>query len=351
MMTQSDSPISIHPAYLPRVLPWLLRNVLQSRRSVVNCNAEHLHALSQHEVASWQQLISKSNLASLFRTTGWLKVYESEKSFASSLTSQQLLDQRGTPYDLLNAAEIGDLEPNLDPIFKHGLYQQDCMSVSKLERLVKGFGRHMLDSGGASRPFAVDQIVVTDDGINLKGLGGNLSADKIVIAAGVWSRSLASQLDDNIPLNTELGYHLMMPRGNQNLLSRPVLNEDSSFVLCRIKTGLRMTAQVKLAGLDIAPNFNKIRSLVPAAKRMLPKLDTQKQSEWMGFRPSLPDSLPALGFSSKTDNVLYAFGHQHLGMTLAAITSQVIAVLVANRKHRSTWPRIARLDLSHSERL
>jgi D-amino-acid dehydrogenase len=98
-----------------------------------------------------------------------------------------------------------------------------------------------------------------------------------------------------------------------------------------METGLRMTAQVELAGLDIAPNFNKIRSLLPAAQRMLPNLDIREESAWMGFRPSLPDSLPVLGFSGKSDNVLYGFGHQHLGMTLAAISAQIITDLVVGR--------------------
>ena len=93
-----------------------------------------------------------------------------------------------------------------------------------------------------------------------------------------------------------------------------------------------MTAQVEFAGLDIAPDYNKIRSLLPHAKRMLPGINIKEESTWMGFRPSLPDSLPVLGFSSKSNNVLYAFGHQHLGMTLAAISGQIIADLIANRE-------------------
>ncbi|MFT6408351.1 MAG: D-amino-acid dehydrogenase [Arenicella sp.] len=332
MMTQSASPFSIHPAYLHRALPWLLRFVWQSRTSAVNHNAQYLHALSQHAVASWQQLVGTSDLSSLFRATGWLKVYESEKTFANSKKSRELLDKLGTPYELLNAAQIRDLEPNLAPIFARGLYQQDSLSISNPERLVRGLIDQLLERGGVYKQFSVDQIKVTDHGIQLNGLSGMLNADKIVIAAGAWSRPLASQLGDHIPLDTERGYHLMLPQSNQGLLSRPVLNEESSFVLCPMETGLRITAQVEFAGLDIAPNYNKIRSLLPAAQRMLPKLDIQQDSEWMGFRPSLPDSLPVLGFSSQSNNAIYAFGHQHLGMTLAAISAQVITDLVANRE-------------------
>ena len=332
MLVQSASPVSIHPAYSHKLAPWLLRFLLQSRPSAVNNNALYLHALSQHAVASWRQLIKRSELSSLFRDTGWLKVYESPKTFAGTSNSRELLDKLGTPYELLNAAQIRDLEPGLAPIFKHGFYQQDSLSITNPGRLVKGMVKQFVDSGGVYKQFTVNQITLRGNGIALTGQGENLLAGKVVIAAGAWSRSLASQLGDNIPLETERGYHLMLAQSTHSLLSRPVVNGENSFVLSPMETGLRMTAQVEFAGLNIAPDFSKIRNLLPLAQRMLPDLDIREESAWMGFRPSLPDSLPVLGFSSKSNNVLYAFGHQHLGMTLAAITGQIIADLVAGRE-------------------
>ena len=332
MLLQSESPVSIHPAYAHKIAPWLVRFLLQSRASAVNKNALHLHALSQYAVASWQQLIKRSELSSLFRATGWLKVYESPKTFAGTWSSRELLDKLGTPYELLNAAQIRDLEPALAPIFKHGLYQNDSLSITNPARLVKDMVKQFVDSGGVYKRFAVNQISVRDNGIQLTGEGENLRVDKIVIAAGAWSRSLASQLGDNIPLDTQRGYHLMLGQSNCSLLSRPVLNEENHFVLTPMETGMRMTAQIEFAGLKIAPDYRNIRNLLPRAKRMLPDLDIREESAWMGFRPSLPDSLPVLGFSSRSNNVLYAFGHQHLGMTLAAITGQIIADLVAGRE-------------------
>lgn len=332
MLAQAKSAVSIHPAYLHKLAPWMFRFLLQSRSSAVTKNAHHLHALSQHAVASWQQLIKRGELWSLFRSSGWLKVYESSTTLASAAKSRELMDQLGVPYELLNAAQIRDLEPALAPIFKHGFYQQDSLSISNPERLVNGMVKQFVESGGVYKQFAVSQITVRDSSIELMSLAEKLSADKVIIAAGAWSRSLARQMGDNIPLDTERGYHLMLGDSAQSLLSRPVLNEENSFVLSPMQSGLRITAQVEFAGINIKPNFNKIRSLLPLAKRMLPDLDTREQSAWMGFRPSLPDSLPVLGFSTQSNNVLYAFGHQHLGMTLAAISGQIIADLVAGRK-------------------
>ena len=332
MMTQPDSPISIRPAYLHRILPWLFRFILQSRTSAVKQNATNLHALSRHAVASWQNLIEQTELASVFRSTGWLKVYESKRSFAGTWADRDLLDKLGTPYDVLDAAQIHDLEPNLAPIFTHGFYQKDSLSISNPERLVKGMVELFSTRGGAYRQFAVDHISIQSNAIQLKGHSECLSADKVVVATGSWSRNLARQLGDRVPLETERGYHLVLPESTQTLLNRPVLNGEKSFVLSPMETGLRMTAQSELAGLDIAADYGNIRKLLPHAKRMLPAMDIREQSAWMGFRPSLPDSLPVLGFSGKSKNIVYAFGHQHLGMTLAAISARIVADLFASRE-------------------
>jgi len=332
MVTRANSPLSVQPAYLHKILPWFLRFLMQSRVSSANKNAKSLYALSRHAVTSWQQLTERTELSSLFRSTGWLKVYESEETFAGTKKSRTLLDQMGTKYDLLTAKQIHDLEPNLAPIFKHGFYQKDSLSVTNPERLVKEMVELFVKRGGIYKQFTVNQINIQENGIQLKEQNEELVADKIVIAAGAWSRSLAKQLGDNVPLDTERGYHLMLAESTHSLLSRPVVNGENSFVLSPMETGLRMTAQVEFAGLDIAPDYNKIRSLLPHAKRMLPGINIKEESTWMGFRPSLPDSLPVLGFSSKSNNVLYAFGHQHLGMTLAAISGQIIADLIANRE-------------------
>jgi D-amino-acid dehydrogenase len=124
----------------------------------------------------------------------------------------------------------------------------------------------------------------------------------------------------------------MFPAGSSELLGRPVVNGEASFVLSPMESGMRMTSQVELGGIDAAPDYRRVRSLLPLAKRMLPDMETVEASVWMGFRPSLPDSLPVLGFSSNTNKILYAFGHQHLGMTMGPISGLIIADLVAGRE-------------------
>lgn len=332
MITRSNTPFSIRPAYLPQILPWLLRFLWQSRPSAAHRNAKHLFALSQHAVSSWHRLTDNTVLSGLLLETGWLKVYESEKTFVDTRQSRKLMDQVGTKYELLSADQIRDLEPNLAAIYQHGFFQKDCLNIINPKRFVLGLVDLFVSRGGSYRQFGVDQANNENNKISLSGPNGVLVTDKVIIAAGAWSRSLARQLGDDVPLDAERGYHLMLPESTRNLLNRPVVNAESSFVLSPMEMGLRMTCQVELAGLNASPDYGRARSLLPLAKRMLPSIDTHEESVWMGFRPSIPDSLPVLGFSSKSENVLYAFGHHHLGITLGAISALVIADLVAGRE-------------------
>jgi D-amino-acid dehydrogenase len=335
MLSQANSPLSILPSYFFKISPWLVRFIWQSSLSSVYKNASHLHAISQHAVASWRELTDNSDLSSLLRATGWLKVYQSEKAFiAGTGQSRKLLDKMGEKYQILNAKQIRELEPHLAPIFNYGFYQKDSLSIVDPQRLVQGMVDLFVSRGGCYKKFAVDTINIIDDKVQMNGADGTLSAERVVIAAGAWSRTLAKQLGDDIPLETERGYHLMLPQSESSLLSRPVVNGENAFVLSPMSAGLRMTSQVELAGLKAPPNYNKIRKLLPLVKQMLPNAEISEESAWLGFRPSLPDSLPVIGFATGTKKIIYAFGHQHLGMTLGAITGLIITDMINKKTPR-----------------
>jgi D-amino-acid dehydrogenase len=102
-----------------------------------------------------------------------------------------------------------------------------------------------------------------------------------------------------------------------------------------METGLRFAGTVELAGLEAPPDWRRARILLEQGRRMYPGLAAhypeERISTWMGFRPSLPDSLPVIGPSRRSPDVVYAFGHGHVGMVGAPMTGRVAAELVAGR--------------------
>ncbi|NOX70638.1 MAG: FAD-binding oxidoreductase [Gammaproteobacteria bacterium] len=331
MLARPLSALSVRPAYFMKILPWLIRFAAESRRSNVLRNARHLHALTNRAIDSWKQLTKSTQLGRLLESGGWIKVYETEQSFAATTNARALMDDNGTPYEILTAADIQDLEPQLAPIFERGIYQSDSLWLSNPDQMVRSMVDLLQSRGGTYRQFDVHSIRVEDDSVRLSNPDGSTSFDKVVVATGAWSKPLCQQLGDKVSLDTERGYHLMLSTDTRNLLTRPVFNGDSSFVLSPMEQGLRLTTQIEFAGLDAAPDYRRVRSLLPTARRMLPGIDAAESSVWMGCRPSLPDSLPVLGFASASQNVLYAFGHQHLGITLGPVTGLIIADLIAGR--------------------
>ncbi|HUD97707.1 MAG TPA: FAD-dependent oxidoreductase [Woeseiaceae bacterium] len=331
MIGRPLAPFNVRFGYLPRAAPWMLRFLLESRLHRVRENARALHALTGNAVSAWHDLTHNTDLSKLLRPAGWLKVYESGSAFDRTRHARSLMDDLGVPYEILDADDIRELEPALAPHFVKGLLQRDSLQIVNPGKLVQGLADLFASRGGAFRKMDVLRIESAHDKPVVHGSGQSVPADLVVVAAGAWSGRLAAGIGDRVPLDTERGYHLMLSPENCGLLHRPVMHGDYSFVLSPMQHGLRLSSQVELAGIDAAPDYRRIRSLVPLARRMLPGIVSGEQSVWMGCRPSLPDSLPVLGYSPGNRRIVYAFGHQHLGMTLGPATAKIVADLVAGR--------------------
>src|ERR687897_693712 len=183
----------------------------------------------------------------------------------------------------------------------------------------------------ASSPSRIKASIGAIRSIHADGSGPAVAADQVVIAAGIWSRALAAQLGDRIPLDTERGYNATYPKGTFGI-GRPMMFEGEGFVTTPLDTGDRVGGAVEFAGLEAAPNHSRTDAMVQRLTRFLPHLQSEPAAKrWMGFRPSIPDSLPVIGPAGRDRRVIYAFGHGHYGLTQAAITSRLVADLVEHK--------------------
>jgi len=337
-MLLTRGPLSMDVASVPHLLPWLVRFVIQSSQRNYQHNATALVSLTKQASQSWKTLLDShkfndNECLNLFKDVGWLRLFETSATFNANLAARNLMQQCGTDFSILDADDIYQLEPNLNRIFKHGFFQSDCHFVSNPDKMCQLLSAHFIENGGQFQVVDVSEISVANGTVAgnqpvIKTTTGDIYPKKIVLCAGAWSAKIAAGLNYKVPLMAERGYHLMLPETHQ--ISRPIVNADHSIVLSPMQSGLRMTSQVELARVDTAPDYRKIRSLLPQVKRMLPSVDLTEQSVWMGARPSLPDSLPIISQSTHPD-IFYGFGHQHLGMTLGPLTGQLIADLIAKR--------------------
>jgi D-amino-acid dehydrogenase len=257
-------------------------------------------------------------------------VFSTESGFDETAEERDLMRWHGVRFDILRGDEIRQLEPVLAADFARGVFFPDCGMVVNPKRLVDTLAAVFRERGGAIYREEARNVALADGRREVVTDQARYTADAIVLAAGAWSRPLARRLGARVPLDTERGYHLMFDTP-EPALRRPTLWADHAINLVPMEHGLRLTSGVEFGGLKAPPDYGRIARLANLARTILPDLPAEPRSRWMGFRPSLPDSLPVLGKSARHDGVYFAFGHQHLGLTLAAVSGRIIADLIAGR--------------------
>jgi D-amino-acid dehydrogenase len=324
-------PLTIRPAYLPRLLPWLARFIAAGRPAAVERGISALSALNGLALPAWERRLEALGLVHYLRRQGILSVWSDAGAFRifGALACRQR--ELGIAVDVLDVVAVRDLEPVLGPCVVGGaLYPAGC-HVSDPAEFTLALGSAAL-ARGARLVRCRGSAIEPGDGVATLVLadGSRLAADRVVVAAGAWSRPFAACLGEAIPLDTERGYNVTLPRGSLGL-SRPVKFEDEGFVTSPLETGDRVGGAVEFGGLIAPPNFARVDAMLVKLRRFLPSLGTAKGPRWMGFRPSMPDSLPVISISGRSERVLYAFGHGHYGLTQAAATAEVVAALVCGR--------------------
>jgi D-amino-acid dehydrogenase len=328
-------PLALRWSYLPAIAPWLVRFIRAGTPEKVHAQARALRLLVGPTLEALHPLVVAAGAEDLVHRLGHLYVYRSEESLAKDRLAWELRRRNGVEIDEFDVDELRQLEPALSRDYVRGVLVRENGHTSNPLALVERLLGHFLRSGG-------ELVHARAHGFRIEGgrLGaiqsttGDLPAEAAIVCAGAWSKPLAAALGDRVPLETERGYHLMI--SDPEVMPRiPTADADGKFVATPMETGLRFAGTVELAGLAAPPDWRRARILLAQGRKMLPGLadshPEERISVWMGHRPSLPDSLPVLGPSRATPDVIYAFGHGHVGMTAAPMTGKVVADLVASR--------------------
>ena len=331
MLLDPLGPLRVRWSYLPRLTPWLLRFVAASGPKRVEALSIALANLHKGAVEAYAPLTAMAGADDMVRRSGWVCVYESEAEFQASQDILELERRRGIRFEVLDAAELRQLEPSLAPIFSRAVFYPDTAHTVNNFRLVQVLAGALQQHGGRLLRSEVRGFGLGEGGVSAVETGaGREACDAVVVAAGAWSRPLCRQLGSDPPLDTERGYHLTV--GEPGVLPRlPVYSNKRAFVATPIETGLRLAGTVELGGLDAPPDWRRADVLMTHAKRWLPGLQDKSVTRWMGHRPSLPDSVPVISGSPRHANAYFAFGHGHCGLGLGARTGQLVAALVSGR--------------------
>ena len=235
----------------------------------------------------------------------------------------------GAPVEAVDGDRLREIEPDLSKDYQAAILVKDQARALSPGRIGAVLSDKVRSMGGEILRASVHRLVPNDGGgWRLTTDVGEIASRQVVIAAGAWSARLLEPLGVRVPLEPERGYHLVF-RDPGVSLNHSVMEVGAKFVASSMEMGLRSAGTAEFAGLDAAPDYRRARIFKSLTKRMMPGLNTENTTEWMGVRPSLPDSLPCIGEIPGLPGLFAAFGHSHYGLSMAPITGRVVADLVS----------------------
>mgnify|MGYP006176820783 CR=1 FL=1 len=333
ILLRKDGPLSIDFFYIIKNLPWAIKFLKNCQKNKVEEIASSLANLLHNSRLSYDHIFKDVDVSQFIKNEENVFIYDSKKSYEASEFSNNLRKKNNIQVKDLNRKDIHDLEPNLAPVYYAGHLLLGSRHTTNPLKISKKIFESFLNGGGKFINENVKNLDANQNLIELNLQEKKIKFDKVVVCAGAWSKSLAKMAGDDFPLDTERGYHVLFNTDKQ-LINRPIGWTRSGFYLVQMEDGIRAAGTVEIAGLDKPLNQKIINMIEIQARKILPQLGPVKSS-WMGRRPTLPDAKPIIGKSQKNKNVMYAFGHQHIGWTLAAVTGKII-----NDLAKETQPNI-----------
>lgn len=325
-----ESPLGIDWAYAVKNLPWMLAFLRNCSAGRVSQITDHLGDLLAHADAGLDPLIEAAGAGDLMVANDCLYVWSTQKGYEDAKASNEARRRNGVQFELLSADEIGALEPALKMPVHKGLLYKGARHVRNPQALVQRMHARFVADGGTWLQQHVRETSAHNDRVTATLADGTkVEARKLVVAAGAHSKSIKGSGAQATPLDTERGHHVLY-KDHGALISRPVGWADAGFYAIPMEAGLRVAGTVELAGLAKPKSKGRLAYLTRKSHEMFGDLGTPDE-DWLGFRPTFPDALPAIGPSPHAPNILFAFGHQHIGLTLAGITGRIIADMAEGR--------------------
>ena len=250
-------------------------------------------------------------------------------TFRDESFAWNLRDKHGVKYSKLRGGEIQEMDRSISPDYRFALALEGHGFTPDPLRLVQSLAQDLVKQGGKIMQREITDIEIGSDGPkSLISPDGSIEVDILVVAAGAWSGKLAERLGSPVPLESERGYHVVLT--DPGIKPKyPIMSTSGKFVATPMAMGVRLAGLIEFAGLEAAHQIMKrARTLLKHAQQLFPGVQTQAFTEWMGHRPALPDSLPVIGPSPHFQNVYFAFGHQHVGLSSGPKTGRLLAELI-----------------------
>ncbi|MEH6445266.1 MAG: FAD-dependent oxidoreductase [Oceanospirillaceae bacterium] len=330
LLLDPNGPISMPLRYLPKLVSWGTSFALNTRPKQFEHISKSLAALLKDATKLHLQQAELCGAQAYAKASPYYYLYKDRSAFDADKLAWDTRRQYGCEYDLLESSDLYTREQAVGKAFKFAVALHNHGFSPNPAKLVKTMAEYFLAQGGEIHTGEV-KTLVKEHGLVTQVITDReiYKVDKLVIAGGAWSSKLVTQLGHKVPLESERGYHVQIKNPGIELNS-PIMFTQGKLVATPMQDGIRLAGLVEFNGLKADANEQFCQRLLHHAKSLFPGIDTREHVTWMGHRPSITDSLPVIGQCPTFTNVCYAFGHQHMGLTLGPITGKIITQLLSN---------------------
>lgn len=324
---RSDSPLYIKPTLDPRRLLWLFKLLRNCTDRAYRAGFAATVRLNAETFARFDGLAADGVDFEMHRA-GLLFCFLQQKDAAHMLEELDGVSELDYSPTELDTADVRELEPAASPRVRAGIYLAQERQV-RPETLVRGYLERLLAEGVDVR--VASQIVgfEFDRGQVVGARNGDeiIEGDEFIIAAGAYSGRLARTLGARVPIDAGKGYSLHYEPAPVTL-SHALYLYEARVAATPFDGAVRLAGTMEFSGINTRLEPKRIASIAAAAERYLEDWPQGTPGRpWTGMRPMTPDGLPVIGRIA--GNVTIASGHAMLGVTLAPVTGDLVARLVA----------------------
>ncbi|MFM0291158.1 NAD(P)/FAD-dependent oxidoreductase [Paraburkholderia megapolitana] len=318
--------VRYHADAMFKVAPFLWQYWRNSHPVKHAAIARSYSTLIEHCVSEHRALAAEAGASELIRPTGWIKVFRTAaKQDAETKTVEQWQREFGVTFEALDPARLRQVEPDLDTSLLGGLRFTASDSVSDPNALVTAYAKYFERLGGR---FLIGDADTLRDGWQIDTDEGTIEAASTVIALGPWSARATERLGYRLPLAVKRGYHMHYAPEAQARLNHPVLDIENAYLLAPMARGIRLTTGAEIARVDAPKTPAQLTAVEPIARKLFPLGARLDDEPWMGRRPCTIDMMPIIGPARQHENLWFAFGHAHHGLTLGPITGRLVAEMM-----------------------
>ena len=322
-------PVALRWGHLPKFVPWALKFLAAGQERRLPTIANAMQALNRPNVDLYRQLLHGTGKEHLIVNSMYVHVFQNYNAVDLKSLAWKLREERDVPLEAAGPERLREIEPALSTNYKSAVLMNGQARAIDPGGVGKALAERACGMGATFLKAGVNRIERSPKGRwTLHTDAGQRQVENVIIAAGAWSAKLLAPLGFKLPLEAERGYHLIF-KNPGIIINNSIMDADAKFVASSMTSGVRCAGTAEFAGLDALPDYRRAKAFIRLTKKLFPNINTEDTVEWMGSRPSFPDSLPCMGKIPGHDGLFCAFGHSHYGFGMAPNTGRVIAGIIA----------------------